>query len=344
MKSLARDVRQGWWEILAESADDLWVLSHIILPGDLVRAVTTRKIVKGEGEPIRKTVVMAVDVEKVALEGGCLRVLGAVREGPEDVPRGDHHSLLIHSGDKLTITKREWAQDQLLRIREACVAKPPSVLVVVFDRDEATFAALRQAGHEILAHMEGTVQKKRSEERVKGDFFEDIAKNLAAYDERLKPATLLLASPAFWKDELLKRLPKDLRKKVVMASCSGGNPASVDEVLKRDDISSTLGMQRVVQESQIVEQLLAGIAKGGAVVYGIKEVEDAAAAGAVATLLVTESRLARAREEGDFSRFDDILKSVDVSKGVIMILGKEVGKRIDGLGGIAALLRFRFAT
>ena len=101
--------------------------------------------------------------------------------------------------------------------------------------------------------------------------------------------------------------------------------------------------ERAAKEAHYVEQLLAGIAKGSAIAYGTHEVETAAHAGAITTLLVTDGLISRTRAEGTFPVIDSILKTVDTAKGTIIIVSSthDAGKKLDGLGGIAALLRYR---
>jgi len=344
MKSLRHDVGEGVWELMPESTDDLWLLSTIILPGDRCTALTQRKLQIGEGVATRKMMVITIEVEKVALEGSQLRILGVVREGPEDVPHGDHHSLLIAAQSKLTLVKTHWSLEHTQRVREACESKPPSVLLVAFDREEATLAALRRSGYEVLLRLSGQVQKKRMTQKVNIEFFDELAAAVKDADERHKPLSIVSGSPAFWKDALLQRVDARLRKKIIIATCSGGHERAIDELLRRDEVRESLRGQRAVREARLVDDVMDAIGKGGAVVYGVADVENAALAGAVATLLVSESLLRRAREELFYERIDGVLRAVDAAKGEIVIIGPhDAGKRLDGLGGIAALLRYRLS-
>ncbi|MBW2982244.1 mRNA surveillance protein Pelota, partial [Candidatus Woesearchaeota archaeon] len=50
-------------------------------------------------------------------------------------------------------------------------------------------------------------------------------------------------------------------------------------------------------------------------------------------------------EQDKYDRIDNIMKITDQTKGNITIISSEHegGKKLDGLGGIAALLRFRIS-
>ena len=208
MKSATQNLNLGQWRVVPENTDDLWLLSMIIEPGDRCTAFTFRKVQVGESTE-RKPMVLTLEAEKVALEGQALRVLGVVREGPEDVPRGEHHSFTLAVGESITIIKTQWAHDQVLRMREACEAQPPIVLITVFERDEATIALMRRTGYQVLAHLSGNVEKKRMVERQGVKFFDHLASVLRDYDVRFQPRAIVLGSPAFWKDELAKVLDKE---------------------------------------------------------------------------------------------------------------------------------------
>ncbi|MEK6822490.1 MAG: hypothetical protein AABY13_01570, partial [Nanoarchaeota archaeon] len=229
------------------------------------------------------------------------------------------------------------------RMREACEAQPPLVLIVVFERDEASIALMRRNGYQVLAHLTGSVEKKRMVEKQGVKFFDHLAGVVHDYDVRYQPKAIVLGSPAFWKDEFIKSVSDPvLRKKFVLATTSGGHEQAIGEVLRRDEVRSALVQDRVAKESHAVEQVLAGIAKGSAVAYGLRDVQAAADAGAIALLLVTEHRLAQARADKTFFAFDAVLRGVAEGKGDIVIVGAhDAGKRLDGLGGIAALLRYR---
>ena len=52
MKILAVDTKRGLVKVVPETTDDIWLLSTVIQPGDLVRAKTLREIhfgVRGSG-------------------------------------------------------------------------------------------------------------------------------------------------------------------------------------------------------------------------------------------------------------------------------------------------------
>ena len=276
--------------------------------------------------------------------GKGLRVRGKITEGPDDVPHGSYHTFALEPRDTFTLIKKEWLKFQLSRLEEASENKRANILICVFDREDAFFALLKRSGAEVILHLQGDVEKKRVQTKVKNPFYELIVKQLEEYVERYKIDVVILASPAFWKEELLKVLKNEsLKKKIVQATCSSADERAIDEVLKRDEVKSALSRERTLREMNLVEELLGAIAKKSAVAYGMKNVKDAADAGAIATLMVTDSLIQKLRADDKFAPLDFLMRVVDTHNGTVVIVSgtHEGGRKLDGLGGVAALLRYR---
>ncbi|MBW2986177.1 mRNA surveillance protein pelota [Candidatus Woesearchaeota archaeon] len=350
MKIISSHFKKGDAKIKIESLDDLWYLSQIIDAGDIVKGKTLRKIKVGsaEKEAVRKSVFIVLKVEKVEFSKTTnrLRVLGTIIEGPEDVQKGSYHTFNIEEDTIITLVKEQWPAYQIKQLKDAAQASDIKILICVFDREDAFFALMKRAGHEVLTHIKGDVAKKAVDEPVKATFYSQIIKQLEEYDKRFKLDKIILASPAFWKEELFKVLKNDdLKKKIVPASCSSADESAITEVLKREEVQKALKEERVSEELSLVEQVLSEISKQGLAAYGLDEVEQAVNSGAVKDLLVTDALIMKLREEEKFARLDDIMKSADKNRAGIHIISVEHagGKKLEGLGGIAALLRFKLS-
>ncbi len=331
--------------MLVENPDDLWFLNNMIDKGDHIKGKTLRKLkVTEEASAERKKVFLAIQVEKVEYTATELRVSGKVTEGPEDVPHGSYHTFSIEVGSTITIIKKEWLKYQLDYLKEATTAKVPKIVICVFDREEALFAKLARDGYEMLTIIKGKVAKKAVPEKVKDTFYEEIIKQLEEYDKRFELDKIILASPSFWKEELYKVLKNQvLKNKIIQATCSGVDETAISEVLKRKETQEALRLERVSKEMSIVEDLFLAIAKSGKAAYGMIETKQAADAGAIDHLLVTDKLIQKFRDEDNFGELDRIMKSVDRARGKVWIISTEHegGKRLDGLGGIGAILRYK---
>ena len=145
MHQLYSNLKKGEIRLKAENLDDLWYLSSIIGPKDLVRGKTLRKIRIGEKDQrktnvIKKPVFIEIEVEKIEFSrhSNILRVSGVVREGPEDIPKGTHHTFNIGENSIITVTKEKWLKYHLGRLNEALEREPARILLCILDREEGT--------------------------------------------------------------------------------------------------------------------------------------------------------------------------------------------------------------
>ena len=338
-------------KVIVETLDDLWYLSNIIDSGDHVGGRTFRKIKIGSSEDrsqkiVKKPVFLKIDVEKVEFHkySDILRVSGKVLEGKEDIPKGSYHTFNVEENTTITITKPEWFKYQRQKLEEASKEKKPDTLICVFDREEAHIALMKKYGFEVVAELKGEVAKKADVQQPVKNFYNEIIHSLQEYVKRYDIKHIILASPAFWKEELMKNLKDDdLKKRIVSATCSSCDKGAINEVLKRPEVQTVLQQDRISSEIIVVEELLSEISKQGSASYGIEETETAANAGAVKSLLVTDSLIQKARQEETFKRINNIMKTADRTEARIFIISSEHdgGRKLDGLGGIAAILRYK---
>lgn len=349
MKLLKKDLRKGV-TLIVQTLDDLWYLSQVIEAGDLVKGKTLRKIKISE-EGVRKTkterkaVFMKLRVEKLEFHeyANVLRVSGTIAEGPEEIAKGAYHTFNLEEGSKITLIKEKWLAYQLERLKEASSKKPPQILICLLDRETAIFALMKAQGYRFLTELQGQVEKKGVKVRTT-NFYKEVIKVMKEYVERYNIEYIILASPAFWKEYLLKELKdEEIKKKIKSASCSSVTRSAIDEVLKRSELKQVLKQDRIAKETQLVEELLVEISKKGPAAYGLEETKKASEAGAVKTLLITDKFIKNKRIKKAFEEIDNLMKFVNSMKAEIAIISSEhqAGKKLDGLGGIGALLRYK---
>ncbi len=342
MKIIKKNLKDGILVLKPEDNDDLWSLSKVIKKGDLVSASTTRKIEVGN-EKVRKKVFLKIRVEKVHFENNNLRVSGVILESnSDDVPLGNYHSINVEPGTMIKVEKEDWLKHELEELNYS-LTKPYKILVCIFDREEALFALITKRGYEVLRKIKGEVIKKDYETKQKGNFFKELKKQILDYYDRIKPDSIILATQGFWKDYLMKELEEgtrydELKNRLVIASCSGVSESSIRELLHRPETRTALKKTRLLLEEEVVGEVMKEILKGGLVVYGLESVKKAVDYGAVKKLIVSDSFIRE--HEDEFNRISEVVNKQD---GELMIIDSnfEPGKKINGLGGIVAFLRFR---
>ncbi len=259
MKLIHKDIKKGAIKVKIENSEDLWYLSNLIEGGDELKGKTSRKISyggkEGKARVEKKVVFLKIKVDSVDFGSEVLRILGKVVDGPEEIGRGSHHSFELIEGAIISLCKSNWLKFQLDWLDEAVKSKVAKILICVMDRENAYFALSKKQGYDLLSSVEGDVQKKEERAQVKGQFYSEIIKVLHEYFKRYKPDSIVLASPAFFKEDLLKLLKDDtLKKKIVLASCSAVGENGINEVLKRPEVESVLKKDRISKEMKLIEE------------------------------------------------------------------------------------------
>jgi len=334
--------------IAITNPEDFWYLSHIIEKGDAVISRTLRKIKLGSGDErqqsmVKKSVVLDVEVEKTEVTENSLRVSGKILNDVEEIRKGSYHTLSLEINSVATIKKQKWLRFQIDKIKESGL-RQPSILIVALERDNASFALMKKYGFEHLLEMNGDVEKKIMKENVKNNFYAEVICKIKEYAERYSIQKIVVASPAFWKDDLVKEVKdKELAKKIITATCHNTGKERINEIINRDEVKKILKEERIVQENMLVEELMKEIAKNNLAAYGIKQVKEAAIAGAVKELLASDAAIKRFKEENRYNEIDEIMSLVEGSSGNVNVISTEhdAGKRLNGLGGIAAILRYK---
>jgi len=343
MKVLHQDRFKGEIKMQVEVADDLWHLYNILTPGDLLFASTYRreeaksdKIRAERGE--KKRMTLGIRLEKVEFGefDNRLRLLGVIEEGPQDV--GSHHTLLMEEGEVLSVIKQQWKPSQLERVRRSVEdSKKPSVVFIALDDDEATVAVLRQFGVKRMADISAGGHGKMYETKEEGDYFgEVIAKAKQAHSPGVP---IIVLGPGFAKETLMSKgreKEPEMFSKAFLYHTGQSGMTGIQELMKRGMGAEALKDSRVAEETELVEKLLEAVGTDGLATYGPKEVREAVKAGAVELLLILDSLV----REGDI---EAMMRSVEDSRGRVTIVSElhEGGKKLESLGGIAALLRYK---
>ncbi len=348
-----RQDREGGREaitLVPESLDDLWHLTYVIEPGDLVSGDTHRRIQRNE-ENLRDTggerehLYVTLEVEEVEFHkfANRLRVSGVIESCSREDQLGLHHTVNLEERKEIEIEK-VWKADQLDRIQEAVEATDqPTVAIATVEEGEAYIHTVAQYGVDEYATFTNTTGKGEYA-RGREELFADLASALGHLDVE----AVILAGPGFTKQDAYDYIQEenpDLAAKVTTVDTSAAGGRGVHEVLKRGAVDEVQQETRIAEESEAIDELMERIAQDGAAAYGIEAVEQATDYGAVETLLILDERLRQERAgEGDWGvDVNDLVQSVEQQGGDITVFSHEFdpGLQLRNLGGIAALLRYR---
>src|SRR5437016_1568099 len=266
MRVLHRDPKTGEIKMRVENPDDLWHLHNLLLPGDLVRASTTRreevksdKVRPERGDMGRGTLTCLVEGVEFLAFSDRLRITGVIVEGPQDL--GRHHTLNVGVEDVLSIIKT-WKVHELHRIDEAvAAAQKPLVAFLSLDDEEALIAQLRQYGVRELASIRAPGHGKMF---PSGDartvFLEDTLNSLRMTEIG---EALVVVGPGFTREafvEFLKARDPVLAAKVHVHGTAHAGMQGIQEALKAGVGAKVFGESRVGYETALVEKLLEALA------------------------------------------------------------------------------------
>ena len=109
MQIIFQDAKKGIIKVQTQSLDDLWTLYNIIQAGDIVGAVTLRRVVMRDGDAgEKKPMHLDFKVEGVEFHefSNRLRVKGKIISGPDEfIALGQYHTIDIETRTKTTIIR-----------------------------------------------------------------------------------------------------------------------------------------------------------------------------------------------------------------------------------------------
>jgi protein pelota len=336
--------------VVPESLDDLWHLTYVLEPGDLVSSDTTRRIQRdddrmrdtgGQREPM--WIELEVGDVEFAKFANRLRIGGEIVDCSREDQLGFHHTFNVEEHDEVAIEKR-WQIDQLERLEEAVeTAEQPDVAIATVEEGAAHVHTVAQYGVEERATITATTGKGEYA-RSRDELFEE----LTAILKRLDVEAIILAGPGFTKQDALDHIEDDapdVADRIQVVDTASVGERGVHEVLKRGAVDRIQTETRIAKEAERIDELMGRIAEGAKAAYGIEAVAEAAEYGAVETLLILDERLREERAgEGEWELdVNDVIDDVERQGGDVTVFSHEFdpGQQLANLGGIAALLRYR---
>ena len=343
MKILHQDSRANEIKLMPETIDDLWHLYNLVDERDLVFSTTYRRK-EDKAEKLRPDRVekvrmrLGLRVQKVEFHESedLLRILGVIEQGPQDI--GEHHTLMLSPGEDVTIIKPEWKPQHFERIKRAVSSsEKPNLFLVAIEDTDAVIAAVREYGLKeyatITRNPQGKMYDAKSNEE---EFLKEVTDKLTLV---LKGEPLIILGPGFTKEALAKRIREKMPEAasaISVQSTGQAGMAGIHELMKKGIGGKIVDETRVAMETKLMEQLFTEIGKDGLFAYGDASVKAAVEAGAVRVLLVLDTKVRT-------PSVDQLLRTVENTKGEFHIISSmhEAGRRLESLGGVAAILRYK---
>ncbi|MDD5162813.1 MAG: mRNA surveillance protein pelota [Candidatus ainarchaeum sp.] len=344
MKILSIDRKLNLLKVVPENADDLWHLEKVIEKGDLVSGETDRRIKAKDVEQKSERVKLFVSIEIEKLDfhrfSGQLRAQGVLVEcSPAEFEElGSHQTIEIELNKPVSIKKKELKNYQVERLEKAKKAsQSENTLLIVLDEESASFGLLKEFELEPRGLVRGSSRGKRfeQEEGSQKKYFSEILQKA----KEIKAGTIVFAGPGFEKDALKKWLQEKGFAGALFASTNSTGITGLRELLKSDVLDKISRQKQIVLEERLLEELLLNMGKNtGFAEYGFEQVKKAVELGAAKELLVLDKLLFENRE-----KIISLMDATEKNKGIVHIINaeQEPGKKLEGFGGIAAILKFK---
>lgn len=355
MRILERNLERGEITLQVENHNDLWHLYNIICKGDFVYALTHRRVRKAgdDSRPDRGEripVYLGIRVEEVEFHRHTdrLRVKGVIVHGPDEVARGEHHTINIEVGKTLKIVKEDWPAYMISRLNEASKGVEEHVIIVAIEEGEALVASVDRFTLTPLTRISENIPGKRAEEERESSlktFYSKVAKSVLQHAKQLNPVRIIIAGPGLTKNRLKNYIATnypELEPLIVLENASYGGENGVYEVIRRGAVEKIMSESRALHEIEAVEELLAQLARSPEkVAYGGEQVEKAALHGAIYKILITTNKIRNA-EPDERKKLEELIKMVEKMRGEVILINEEhaAGQQLSSLGGIAAVLRY----
>lgn len=351
----------------------------MIQENDHIRAKAVRRVTKTSdtgstsSQRIALNLTIAVTSTDFDIGSGQLHVSGRVAVENEHVKLGQHHTLDLELNRNFTLEKGDgWDSVALEMLKEACDSERKAELwAVVLGEGVANICMITEHQTILRQKIEVPVPRKRKggvDGHTKGmeRFFSTTLSTLLRQIDLPNTATtiqgktlpLLLASPGFVATSFLAYIRAEATRttnkpllalipSIIIAHSSSAHVHSLNEILSSPAITTKLSDTKFARETALMDKFntLMRLDDGRAW-YGPREVERAVDKGAVGRgggVLLINNALFRAQNIGERRRWVTLVDRVrEVEGGEVRVLSSlhESGKRLEGLGNVAAILTY----
>ncbi|KAK4187132.1 hypothetical protein QBC35DRAFT_240360 [Podospora australis] len=352
--------------------DDLWHANNLISAGDVVYASTWRKVSRttatGSTVQASTAIKLAVKVASTTFDplASELRVSGPVMNENSAVSVGQYHSISLKFEKQpiqITLFKNGgWDTVARQMLTEALSEdKPDAIVAVIMQEGLANICLITESRTIVKLRIEHSIPRKRSSTKETSggmtDFYEKTLSNLLNTIDFSTPRTLLLASPGFVAQDFRSYMKTQADKKgekalarmareAVVVHTSTGHVHSLNEVMKSEEVKKTVTDAKFTSETMVMDTFYEMFRKDdGRAWYGVKPVAKAIRDGAVGRgggILLVNNAFFRVMDVRERQKYVALVDKVKADGGEVRLLSSdhESGKRLDALGGMAAILTY----
>jgi protein pelota len=369
-----RDAQSALCRDYCASADVFspqWHAYNLIRPTDLLRASAMRRVTTesatGATSSVRVHTTLTIRVRSLDFDpqAGQLHVSGQIAEENKYTKLGQFHTLDLELNRNFQLEKADgWDSVALDMLKEAVdPEKGADAVAVVMQEGLANICFVTSYQTILKSRIEAPIPRKRAGRASDHDnglkqFFQKTLETLLRQIDLSDSKPILIASPGFTATSFLKYINetavttanKELiaaKSNFLVVHSSSGHVHALNEVLKSPEVLVRLKDTKYAKETKVMDDFFDLLRKDdGRAWYGPKEVEKAVEKGAVGRgggVLLISNDLFRSQEIETRRRWVRLVDRVKDEEGGdvrVLISEHESGRRLEGLGGIAAILTF----
>ena len=259
-----------------QEEEDMWHLYNLIQEGDLIKATTFRNVkttgttgtVKSEKK--RVTVTLQVDSVDFDTKSASMRVSGRNREENKFIRMNAHHTVELAVHRSLTLIKDRWDSIHLERVKMATdPTQSADLAAIVLQEGLAHVCLITSYTTLIRQKVQMTVPRKRMgsdtrHKRALERFYASIYDAVVRHINFDVVKCVLVASPAFYKEELVKRIFElasksgnrkllENRSKFVKRQAASGHMQALRQVLADQSCSDLIKTTKAFEEVKALE-------------------------------------------------------------------------------------------
>lgn len=363
------DLGEDGVQLVATEPEDMWHANNLIAVNDIIRAHAIRKVTKESAtgttstERIHTDLTITVTSTFFDPAASSLHVSGRVVSANAFVSSGQYHTLDLELNRPFTLWKKHgWDSVALQTLRDALNQdKDGAIAAVVMEEGIANICLITEfqtlVRQRVATHKFNSKAGSSKDERASRQFYEKTLATLLRAIDFSQPRPLLLASPGYVATNFKHYIAEEgakladkklmsLAKNVTITHSSSGNVHSLNEVLKNKEVLALMKERKSTSETKYMDELSERLRKeDGRAWYGIKPVAKAVAEGAAGRgggVLLINNDLFRSQDINTRKQYVALVDKVKEDGGDARVLSSdhESGKRLEGMGGVAAILTY----
>ena len=342
--------RPGIAVITPENVDDLWTIRRIVIPKDIISGHTKRVIKDkseharpGKGERIR--VKLSIEVEKINLDHLLerIRISGKIVEtSDESISKGAYHSFNLTIGNSIII-KKNYFEDFHINLIKNKIKSTDRCIIICIDRRQAGIGLITGTHLKLFSNIEsGLAGKMYKTNTSYSNYFDKILKDII--NIHTKGIKIIVTGPSEIKKEFVNYCigkAKNLAEYItIIEGVDLGGQDGIFMSLKSPNFKNFLQKTELTKAILFTEEAINRISRGDKkVCFTFNDTLRASKMSSINVVMIS-SKIFEGRNENDVI---ELLNNIEKFKGRTFLLDSstEIGKQIDSLGGVLALLRYQ---